>query len=154
MSEPRLPVLLYDGECRLCNAVVLFLLRRDRRGALHFAALQSPDGRAYLAAKGLPTEDFDSLVFVPDWRSPSSGPPLLRTDGALAAAAELGGPMGRLRYLRVVPAFIRDGIYRLVARTRTRLFGKYRPSPLPDPAWNARFLDRTETAGAGMPGAR
>lgn len=135
-----MPVLLYDGECGLCNAVVRFLLRRDRAARLRFAALQSAPAQAYLAARGLPTVDFDTLVLVPDWRRPESGAPLLRTDGALAALDLLGGGWRVVAKLRVLPHCLRDPFYKLVARTRYALFGQYRPTPLPNPAWAERFL--------------
>ena len=139
VSAPA-PVLLYDGECGLCNFLVRRLLRADKSGRLRFAPLQGGPAQAYLRAKGLPTEDFDSLVFVPDWEAPDRSEPLLRTDGALAAAAEAGGVWRLVAWMRVLPAWLRDPFYKLVARTRYALFGEYRPTPLPDPAWAKRFL--------------
>lgn len=142
MSTPRpMPVLLYDGRCGLCNRIVRLLLRTDRRGRLRFAPLQGAPAQAYLRARGLPTEDFDSLVFVPDWNAPDQARPLLRTDGMLAAAAEVGGGWRLVTWLRVLPAGLRDPFYRLVARTRYALFGEYRPAPLPRPEWGERFLE-------------
>lgn len=138
--RPAQPVLLYDGECGLCNAVVRFLLRRDRRGRLKFAPLQSAPAQAYLAAQCLPTQDFDSLVFIPDWHHPVRGTALLRTDGALAAFAELGGGWSIIAKLRVLPRWLRDPFYKVVAKTRYALFGEYKPRPLPNPAWAERFL--------------
>jgi len=135
-----MPVLLYDGECGLCNALVRFMLRRDQTGRLRFAALQSRPAQEYLTAQGLPTADFDSLVFVPDWSRPAPGAALLRTDGALAALAELGGGWRTVAKLRGLPRWLRDPFYKLVARTRYALFGQYRPTPLPDPSWAGRFL--------------
>lgn len=133
------PVLLFDGECGLCNMLVRFLLRRDRAGRLHFATLQGPYGQAALRKRGLPTEDFDSLVFLPGG---SEGPGLLRTEGALAALNELGGNWARLaRVLRKIPARARDKAYRGIARMRYRIFGHHRAPPLAgSPAWAERFL--------------
>ncbi len=139
-ANDALPVLLYDGECGLCNAVVRFLLRRDKVGRLRFARLQSRPAQDYLAAQGLPTADYDSLVFVPDWNQPMPGAALLRTDGALAALAELGGDWRTVAKLRGLPRCLRDPFYKLVARTRYALFGKYRSKPLPDTSWAERFL--------------
>ncbi len=136
----RQPVLLFDGDCGLCNRIVRILLRTDTGGRLHFAPLQGAPVQAYLRNAGLPTEDFDSLVFVPDWNRPKQQAPLLRTDGALAAAAVVGGWWRLVTWLRVLPAWMRDPFYKLVARTRYALFGEYRPTPLPDPAWAKRFL--------------
>ena len=141
--DAREPVLLYDGECGLCNRVVRFLLARDRAGRLHFAPLQSAPAQAYLRAQGLPPRDFASLVFVPDWKHPAPDGYRLRTDGALAAADEIGGPLRVIAEVaRMVPAFLRDAVYRLVARWRYALFGAYRPLPLPNPEWEQRFLAR------------
>ena len=134
------PVLLYDGACGLCNRLVRALLRADRAGRLTYAPLQGGPAQAYLRQQSLPVADFDSLVFVRDWAQPSAHPPLLRTEGALAACAEVGGGWRFVAWLRVVPAALRDPFYRLVARTRYALFGVYRPSPLPDPEWEKRFL--------------
>jgi predicted DCC family thiol-disulfide oxidoreductase YuxK len=142
MTDPRIPALLYDGECSLCNAVVLVLIRHDPEGRLRFAPLQSPSAQRYLVTQGLPTHDFDSLVFIPDWMNPRPGDFLLRTSGALACFRELRGPWSMISWLRFVPALLRDPIYRFIARTRHSLFGIYRPKPLPDPAWTQRFLDR------------
>jgi predicted DCC family thiol-disulfide oxidoreductase YuxK len=138
----RRPVLLYDGECGLCNRVVRVLLRADRSGRLNFAPLQSEPAQAYLCAQGLPVRDFDSLVFVPDWNQPAPGAYQLRTGGALAALHELGGAWRVLAGLRFVPAPLRDLCYKLVARSRYALFGQYRPSPLPEPEWEQRFIAR------------
>lgn len=135
-----MPVLLFDGTCGLCNWVVRLLLRTDQRGRLHFAPLQGAPAQAYLRERGLPTEDFDSLVFVPDWNRAQAHPPLLRTDGALAAAAEAGGAWRLVTWMRVLPRWLRDPFYKLVARFRYALFGEYKPTPLPDPAWAERFL--------------
>lgn len=134
------PVLLYDGQCGLCNRLVRALLRSDRAGRLHYAPLQSAPAQAYLRGQGLPLADFDSLVFVRDWNQPSAGEYLLRTNGALAACAEVGGGWRMVAWLRVLPAWLRDPFYRLVARSRYALFGTYRPSPLPEPEWEKRFI--------------
>jgi predicted DCC family thiol-disulfide oxidoreductase YuxK len=140
-SEPVGPVLLFDGECGLCNRCVRLLLRLDRRKVLHFAPLQSAAAQAYLRAHGLPTEDFDSLVFVRDWARRAETPPLLRTDGVLGALRQcnrFGRALAGL--LALWPARWRDAGYKLVARWRYRIWGEWRPRPLARPEWQARFF--------------
>jgi predicted DCC family thiol-disulfide oxidoreductase YuxK len=134
-------VLLFDGECWLCNRVVRALLRLDRRGRLAFAPLQGRPAQEFLRAHGLPDRDFDSLVYVPDWTKREQPGYLLRTDGALAALRACGG-VGRAAaaVLRLAPAPCRDAGYRIVARLRYRVFGAWRQRPLPRPEWEARFL--------------
>lgn len=133
------PVLLFDGECGLCNALVRFLLRRDSAGRLRFAPLQGAFGQAALRRLGLPASDFDSLVFLPRGEE---GPGLLRTEGALAALEILGGAWVRMaRIAARVPGPIRDGLYRMVARTRYAIFGRHRGAPLAEvPEWAGRFV--------------
>ena len=138
----RQPVLLYDGECGLCNRLVRALLRADQAGRMHYAPLQSEPAQAYLRAQGLPVKDFDSLVFVPDWNQPAPGAYRLRTAGICGAANEIGGLWRVMSWTRFLPAALRDGAYRLVARSRYALFGQYQPSPLPRPEWEKRFLAR------------
>jgi len=141
MSSSREPVLLYDGECGLCNALVRFMLRRDRRGVLRFAPLQGRTGQAFLISRGLDTADFDSLVFIEDLERADTAH-FMRTTGALRALGELGGGWVRLAgALGVVPASWRDVIYKLIARFRYRIFGRYRPTPLPRAEWARRFLE-------------
>lgn len=137
-TDQRRPLLLYDGECGLCNAVVRFLLREDVAGRVRFAPLQGVTGQAVLRRLGLPTEDFDSLVFLPDMEGDRYA---LRTGGVCGVLDELGGIWRVVSWLRVLPARWRDASYKLVARLRYRLFGTYVPSPLPDPSWAERILD-------------
>lgn len=142
MPSTPTPVLFYDGECGLCNAMMRFMLKHDRRGVLRFAPLQGPTAQAFLRAHGLPTEDFDSIVFVEDLARADTAF-WFRTTGALRALEEMGGVWRRAaRIMRVVPASWRDAGYRVVARLRYRLFGRYVPSDgPPDPRRAGRVLD-------------
>jgi len=136
-----MPVLLYDGECGLCTAMVRFMLMRDRRGVLRFAPLQGPTAQAFLRARGLPTSDFDSIVLVEDLGRADTEY-WFRTAGVLRALEAMGGGWRRVaRVLRVFPASWRDAVYRMVARVRYRLFGRGRPTEPLDPRWAGRVLE-------------
>ncbi len=140
-STPPGPVLLYDGECGLCNRIVRLLLRLDRSGRLRYAPLQGKLAQWYLWAHGLPTEDFDSLVFIPDWARCEKPEFKLRTDGAIAALRAIGG-LGRvLAWAAIFPASWRDAAYRLIARWRYQIWGTWTPRPLARPEWASRFLE-------------
>ena len=134
------PVLFFDAECGLCNRCVRWLLRLDRRGRLRFAPLQGPTAQEYLRSNGLRTDDFDSMVFVPDWEKRADGGHLLRTDAVLAALREAGGIGRWIGALRALPAGLRDPFYRGVARCRYAVFGRWTPKPLPRVEWAGRFL--------------
>jgi predicted DCC family thiol-disulfide oxidoreductase YuxK len=136
------PVLLFDGECGLCQRLVRVLLGLDRRGRLRFAPLQGPAAQGYLRQHGLPATDFESMILVPDWARRDAPRHLRQTDAAIAALREVGG-IGRVvaAVFRVVPGAGRDAGYRLVARWRRRLFGAARAGALARPEWSGRFLD-------------
>lgn len=139
-DDVRRPVLLYDGECGLCAAVVRLLLREDAAGRLRFSPLQGPAAQSYLRARDLPTSEFDSLVFVPDWERPESLPPRLRSEGAFAAADEPGGICRVLSWLRILPRSWTDAAYSGIARGRGIFGPPERVAPAEDPAWEKRFV--------------
>ncbi len=37
--------LLFDGECNLCNSVMQFVIKRDKKAKVKFASLQSDAGK-------------------------------------------------------------------------------------------------------------
>lgn len=139
-DDARRPVLLYDGECGLCAAVVRLLLREDAAGRLRFSPLQGPAAEAYLRARDLPTSEFDSLVFVPDWERPESLPPRLRSEGAFAAADEPGGICRVLSWLRILPRSWTDAAYSGIARGRGIFGPPELVAPAEDAAWEKRFV--------------
>lgn len=141
-SEIPRPVLFFDGECGLCQRLVRWLLRLDVAGRLRFAPLQGSSAQSYLRAHSLPTVDFDTLIFVPDWKGRERPAHLLRTAGVIAALRAIGGrTAGTMAALiALFPARVRDAGYRLVGRWRFRIFGPWRPRPLGRLEWEARFL--------------
>ncbi len=141
LADAAAPVLLFDGECGLCQRVVRLLLRLDRRGRLRFTPLQGAPGQEFLRTHGLPTEDFSTLVFVPDWARRNQTDFQLRTDGVIRALRAIGGAGPVLAAgLAIFPTAWRDAGYRLVARGRQRFFGPWRGGPLPRPEWAARIF--------------
>ena len=134
------PVLLFDGECRLCVRCVRLLLASDRRGRLRFAPLQGEAAQSYLRERGLPTEDFDSAIFVPDWKLRLETGSLFRTDALLAATRAVGGGWQLAGWLRFLPRTWRDLFYRWVARWRRHIFGSKDAANLQREFGPERFL--------------
>ena len=129
------PVVLFDGVCNLCNGVVQFLIRHDPDAEFRFAALQSEAGQALLERFDLPTGEFDSFVLV------EGGDYATKSTAALRIARRLGFPYSLLYPFVVLPTFLRDRVYDLVADNRYRIFGKKDQCMVPTPDRRARFLD-------------
>lgn len=131
-------IVLYDGVCNLCIASIQFIIRRDPEGYFKFAALQSDVGQALLAQHGI-TQALgmgdDSVILL------EAGNVYTHSDASLRVARRLRGVVKFAYALIVLPRFVRNAAYRLIARTRYRVFGKQAKCWLPTPALQARFLD-------------
>jgi predicted DCC family thiol-disulfide oxidoreductase YuxK len=127
-------IVLFDGVCNLCNGAVNFLIDYDKSNRLHFASLQSEVGQEILQYYGLNTTDFDTFVFL------NKGKLFTRSTAALEIVKTIGGFWSFLYIFRFIPAFIRDGIYNLVAKNRYKLFGKRNACRMPTPELKAKFL--------------
>lgn len=134
-------IILYDGVCGLCNRLVQFLLKHDKHGRLRFASLQSDFAEKVLRRHGFDPKDLDTVHVVENYDQPGERV-LQRSDAILRAGRELGGVWSALSAVAgVIPRFLRDPFYLLVARNRYRVFGKYETCMLPDPDQRSRFLD-------------
>lgn len=128
------PIVMYDGECNMCAAVVQFTILRDRKGKLRYAALQSGTGRRLLKIHGLSDGGFDTFVFV------EKGSAYVRSAGALRLVRYLGGGWPLLSVLLLIPRFLRDPVYAYVARNRYRWFGRKDQCMLMKPEYRDRFF--------------
>lgn len=129
------PVILFDGVCNLCNSSVQFVIRRDKKGSFRFASLQGRSGQQYLQQYHLPVDAFNSFVLI------ENNKVYTRSTAALRVARQLGGGWKLLYGFIVIPRFIRDAVYNLVAKNRYRWFGKKEACMIPSPELKARFLD-------------
>ncbi len=130
-------VILFDGECNLCNGVVQFLVRHDADGSrFRFAAQQSDAGQKLLADAGYTVDGgmADTLLVF------AGNKLLTHSDAALELARYLPAPYPVLLAGKIVPRFLRDDIYRWVAKNRYRWFGKRDECMMPTAELRARFL--------------
>ena len=134
-------IVLYDGVCGLCNRLVRFILKRDRRDHFRFAALQSNFANAILQRHGKNPDLLDTVHVVFDYQEPSER--LLTKDDAVVAVLQQLGGIWRIwaGVFRLFPRRFRDWQYNLIAGNRYRFFGKYDACPLPDPNVRHKFLD-------------
>jgi predicted DCC family thiol-disulfide oxidoreductase YuxK len=128
------PVLVFDGVCVLCSRWVHFILRHDKSARIRLAPMQSQSGRALLATFGLDPDDPLSLLYVVDGRGYQDSEAILRV------LASLGGAWRATAIVRVIPRFVRDPLYRWLARNRYRWFGRTDACLVPTPDQAARFL--------------
>jgi predicted DCC family thiol-disulfide oxidoreductase YuxK len=132
-SEKVPPVVLFDGNCNLCNHSVDFVLRHERDQTLRFAPSESAYGRAALSEHGI-TGPPDGIVLI------ENGRVYQRSTASLRLCRYLRAPWRWLSLLSVMPVRIRDGIYGWIAAHRYRWFGKSAACRVPTPELQSRFL--------------
>jgi len=136
------PILLYDGVCGLCNRFVQFILLRDRNAVFRFASLQSALATTILARHGATPSDLDTVYVVVSHELPGESL-LSRSDAAIYVLKRLPGPWRPAAFLlQLVPKFLRDAAYNVVARNRYRIFGRSEVCALPSDQDRTRFLDQ------------
>jgi len=132
-------LLLYDGVCALCNGVVKFLMKRDRLDRFRFAPLQSELGREMLARFDIHTFP-DGVVLITGALTPAERI-YRRSDAVRESLRLLGSPWRQMgKALNLLPRFLREWSYGVMARYRYRLFGRYNACPVPSPEQRSRLL--------------
>jgi predicted DCC family thiol-disulfide oxidoreductase YuxK len=131
-------IVLFDGDCGLCNGVVNFVLRHDERGRFRFAPLQSPAGQRLLQSHGLPPEGVNSFLLL------ENGKLFSRSTASLRLARRLGGVWSLFYYLTLIPRPLRDAVYALIARYRYRVFGHSDACTMPTPELKRRLVEGTQ----------
>jgi predicted DCC family thiol-disulfide oxidoreductase YuxK len=128
------PIVLFDGVCNLCNGLVKFIIKGDRRAKIRFTPLQSAAGKLFLLKYGLPSTDINSVVFIKGDKY------FLRSSAILHLLRELGGAWKLFYGLLIIPPIIRDFFYDIIARTRYRIFGRTDSCMVPSEEEKNRFL--------------
>lgn len=139
------PIVIFDGDCGLCNGFVAWLIRHDPQARFLIAGSAGEVGRAALQAMGLAPQVASSTLVVA-----TADGPRLRTDAVAAVLGELGWPWRGGRVILAVPRALRDRVYDAIAKWRPR-------RPAEDPAcgtppralveaWRARLASLEDVA--------
>jgi predicted DCC family thiol-disulfide oxidoreductase YuxK len=118
----------------MCNAIVSFLVRVDRRRAFRYAPLQGPTAEELRQAHPDIPGGLESMVFVDE------GDVFLRMKGIARAARYLPWPWKIGYAVYALPRWLTDPLYNLVARVRYRVFGKKESCRVPSPDERELFL--------------
>ncbi|MGD0682131.1 MAG: DCC1-like thiol-disulfide oxidoreductase family protein [Terracidiphilus sp.] len=137
-------LVIFDGHCGLCNGTVRWLLRRDLRDRLRFAASESAKVAGLLTRHGISLQETKSgpttILVVQEFDQPAERV-LERSKAVLALLAELPRPWPAVAAaLGWVPRPMLDLGYRVIARWRHRIWGRSESCPLPTAEARTHFL--------------
>jgi predicted DCC family thiol-disulfide oxidoreductase YuxK len=128
------PLIVFDGECNLCNWAVNFVLGRDKGEIFLFSPNQSDSAREILTKLGLDSVGDETVYLIEKDRIYS------RSTAVLLVLRRLPFPWKLLSVFIIIPKRIRDFIYDVIAKHRYEWFGKMNSCRVPSQGERNRFL--------------
>jgi predicted DCC family thiol-disulfide oxidoreductase YuxK len=127
-------IILFDGECILCNGFVQWLLKKDKKDIFRFVALQSNKGKTFISNFKLP-DDLSTVLLIR-----GDGKIFSYSDVIIEAGMLLGGFYSVLIFLKIIPRSIRNLVYNWIAKNRYKWFGKRDTCMIPGPDIREKFI--------------
>jgi len=127
-------IILFDGLCNLCNSSVQFILKHDKKEQFLFASLQSDACTKVLLHLNYKKKDINSIVLI------EGSKVFYKSTAALRILRELNPLWNGFYAFIIVPEFIRDFIYDLIANNRYKWFGKQITCPIQNVSHKNRFI--------------
>lgn len=117
MTEFPERIVLFDGVCNLCTWAVQFILKRDDHEKFRYASAQSEKGKEILKAINGKDRMPTSVIYY------KNGKTYYRSNAVLEVLKDLKKGWQLFYVFKIIPLFLRDGLYKWVAKRRYNLFG-------------------------------
>ncbi len=128
-------VILFDGVCNLCNSSINWIIDHDKKNLFKFASLQSAYGQQKVKELNLEDDYMGTVILEDDGKS------FTHSDAVLQIAKHIGGIYSLAVVFYIVPRFIRNFFYKLIADNRYKWFGKKESCRIPTPELKSKFLE-------------
>jgi predicted DCC family thiol-disulfide oxidoreductase YuxK len=129
-------LILFDGFCNLCNASVLYVIKRDKNNVFMFSPLQSNIGKQLIEKHDINLSLTDSILLYESGQGIS-----YKSTAALKIASKLTFPTNLLSIFLIVPSLFRDWVYDYIAKNRYKWYGKKDACMVPTQELKDKFLD-------------
>jgi predicted DCC family thiol-disulfide oxidoreductase YuxK len=133
------PLLLFDGECILCNRYVNFILNHQSEPGFYFSSLQSPIGQLIKQRVTVPVSA-DSLILITGLSDLDQPVIRLKSAAVLYIVSHLKFPWSLFAVFRILPDFILDSCYVLIAAYRYKVWGRTSVCQMTVPEYRHRFI--------------
>ncbi|MGK4568040.1 thiol-disulfide oxidoreductase DCC family protein [Flavobacterium sp. 3HN19-14] len=128
-------IILFDGVCNLCDGMVQYVIKHDKKDVFRFVALQSELGQQILNYIRIDTKNIDSIILYEPGKAY-----FYKSSAAIEIAKELGGIFTISGIFRIIPKGLRNFIYDYVAKNRYKWYGQKQECMIPTPELKAKFL--------------
>ncbi|MFT6361218.1 MAG: putative DCC family thiol-disulfide oxidoreductase YuxK [Candidatus Paceibacteria bacterium] len=137
--EKKKKIILFDGECNLCDWSVQVLLKNDPNDIFRFASLQSDVGKEIQAKYGIDSSKLNSIILIDDYINHKT-----KTSAIFSMTRSMGAAWPLFNIFWIVPVFIRDAVYVFITKNRYRWFGKQNTCMIMTDDIRHKFLDQHE----------
>ena len=128
------PVIFFDGVCNLCNASVQFVIAHDKKDQFKFTALQGDYAKEVLSKFNADPQKLNTILLLHEGRL------YTKSSAALRVAGKLNGLIPLLYVFLLVPKFIRDWFYDIIAKNRYQWWGRQESCWVPTPELKNKFI--------------
>jgi predicted DCC family thiol-disulfide oxidoreductase YuxK len=109
-------IVLYDGDCNFCNKWISFTKSKLQKSEISFISLNS--SKAITILEDYKIINQDSVVYIKD------NLVCLKSKAVLKICKQLKFPYSSLHFLKIIPTFLLDFVYDLIAKRRLKLTPK------------------------------
>ena len=135
ISKKNTKVILFDVVCNLCNNSVKLIIKNDKSNIFKFAPLQGKYGIKIQNSYNINTTQINSIILVDGEKT------FTKSSAALRIAKDLRAPFFMLYVFIIIPVFIRNFVYDLIAKNRYKWFGKMESCMIPSNELKSKFFD-------------
>ena len=109
-------IVFYDAACPFCSRVVRFILKHEKKKQLFFSSLQGEYTKSFLPNHGVSEVDLSTFYLFEEDHIYS------KSTAALRLLPYLKWYLFVFNIFWIIPPFIRDFIYNMIAKNRYKLF--------------------------------
>lgn len=124
-------LVIFDSNCVLCNSLVRFLIRVDKKKRLLFTTFDSKIWKQLNA--NIPTNS-DSLIYY------YKGEYFIQSEAVIKIVQALNYPWKAFLIFKFIPFSFREKTYKFIAKNRFRIFGRKDNCLIPPPEIRERYL--------------
>lgn len=109
-------IILFDGECSLCNYYVQFVINRIKKQNIVFVAMKSHKGKEILKKIEAKVNIEQTILLIENDKIKT------KSDAILEIIRKLKFPYNILTFGYIIPRPFRDKLYQIISKNRHRIF--------------------------------